>query len=250
MVLASFNSRLQQQDISLFGVRSEKAVTFPFGLGVSGVHELVEAVYGDMAALTGAALALAGRPGVTLWAVQRKVMSAHGNLLSEGARRFGSCGRSQQYLFVRASKPIDVLWAVNEGAQANVVNLIVAEVEDVDFSVTRRLKLVSERHGVPVILLMPHTREGASACETRWRMSALPSAPNMYDSRAPGAPRWRAVLERCRLAPHRAGEIFDLEYDDETLSLRVVSQLAAGSVTAHAHVGVEQTFECSIRNTG
>lgn len=249
MALVSFTSRLQQQDMSLIRAQSEKVSAFPFGLGVSGLHELVEAVYGDMAALTGAMLAIAGRQGVALWVAQRKAMSAHGKLLSESACRFGAYGRSQQYLFVRVDKPIDVLWAVDEGVRSNAVHLIVAEVEDADFSVTRRLKLASERYGVPVILLMPHTRTCASACETRWRVSALPSALNMYDPRAPGAPRWRAVLERCRSAPHRAGETFDLEYDDETLSLRVASQLAAGPVAASAPVGTERASG-AVRRTG
>ena len=234
MVLASLISSRGQQFGPANGLQPQRPPAFPFGLDAGGVHELAEAAHGDMAALTGAALAMAGGAGVVLWAAQRKTISAHGRILSDGSRRFGPYGASHQRLFVRVGKPIEVLWAADEGVRSNAVNLVVAEVEDVDFTATRRLKLASERHGVPVILLMPHTREGASACDTRWRISARASAPNLHDMRAPGMPRWRAVLERCRSAPYRAGEIFDLEYDDEALSLRVVSRLAAGSTAADA----------------
>ena len=199
-----------------------EAVAFPFGLGEAGVHELVEDSYGDMAALTGMALAAGRRTGAALWVTQYKHMRTHGRLFASGAA-------PARRLVVRANKPMEALWAVDEAVRSNAVSLVVAEVEEADFTATRRLKLVCERHGVPVILLMPYSREGTTACETRWRVSAAPSGPNLYDPSAPGAPRWRAVLERCRPAPHRAGEVFELEYDHETLSLRLASGLAAGA---------------------
>ncbi|MBF4328339.1 hypothetical protein EAY16_24000, partial [Vibrio anguillarum] len=55
----------------------------------------------------------------------------------------------------------DALWAVEEAVVSGAVSLVVAEIEAADFTATRRLTLASGRHGVPVVLLMPPTCEGA-----------------------------------------------------------------------------------------
>lgn len=206
----------------------EETAVFPFGLGQTGVHECVENQFGDMAALTGFALANVKPAGAILWVRQYKLTQEHGYLLQSGAADFQHT--KQLCLHVKISKRMDVLWTIEEGIKSGAVTLVIGEVDEADFTATRRLKLVSERYGVPVILLMPYTREGISACETRWRISAHPSAPNPYDVKAPGRSRWRASLERCRIAPERVGDVFDLEYDDETLSLYLVPGMGAGSV--------------------
>ena len=133
-----------------------------------------------------------------------------------------------QRLNVETRTLAEALWAVEEAVVSGAVSLVIAEVEAADFTATRRLTLASGRYGVPVILMMPQTCEGATAAATRWRIRPRPSAPNRYDPQAPGNPRWRAVLERCRTAPNATGASFDLEWNDETLSLSVVSGLAAG----------------------
>ncbi len=201
---------------------------FPFGLAAKGLHELIEGSYGDMAAITGLAAALAPHKGAILWVGSGKAMHEHGYLSEVGAQVFGK--RAQRYLAVRTRQDKDTLWVVDESVRSRAVACVIAEVESADFTATRRLKLAAEQSGVPVVLLMPHTREGASACETRWRVSSLSSASNPYDYRGVGKSRWRMKLERSRAAPHRVGEVFDLEYDDETLSIRLVSGLVCGAI--------------------
>ncbi|MFN3910521.1 ImuA family protein [Hyphomonas sp.] len=201
---------------------------FPFGLGASGLHEVAEAAYGDRAAMTGFILA-ATRPlraGAWLWISQTRFTGDQGQVPEAALRQM--TGGAPQRLSVTVRTLADALWAVEEAVVSGAVSLVIAEVEAADFTATRRLTLASGRHGVPVILLMPQTREGATAAATRWRISPRPSAPNRYDPLAPGHPRWRALLERCRTAPNAAGAVFDLEWNDETLSLGVVSGLAAG----------------------
>jgi protein ImuA len=211
---------------------------FPFGLSQTGVHELAEARFGDMPALTGFALAARsegqnrGRAGAILWVTQAGLGMEHG-LVPDGALRTFSPHHTPR-LVVRPGKLADALWTIEEAIASSAVSLVVAEISGADFTATRRLALASGRHGVPVVLLMPYGREGATAAEARWRIAPRPSAPNRYDSRAPGAPRWHVVLERSRTAPHLAGRSFDLEWNDETLSLTVVPGLAAGQVTPPA----------------
>lgn len=199
---------------------------FPFGLGLRGVHEVCETAHGDMAALTGFALAASQRrKGVLLHVVQTGQALEHGDLLAEGVRQMQAAPPA--ILTVRTRKTMDTLWTIEEAVRSGAAGLVLAEVAEADFTASRRLALASGRHGVPVILLMPHRRDGATAASARWRVAPRPSATNRFDPRAPGRVRWRAVLERSREVPHLAGQGFDLEWNDETLSLTVVSGLAA-----------------------
>ncbi|MDJ0921411.1 MAG: hypothetical protein QNI84_09800 [Henriciella sp.] len=215
--------------LGLFRLQPEtrpRDIAFPLGLGEAGVHEVCETSYGDMPALTGFALAARTyRPGTVFWITQHHQRLDHGALLQGGMPALSAA--PPKLVSAVTSKGLDALWTVEEAIRSNAVAAVIAEIEDMDFTASRRLALASARHGVPLILLMPYTREGATAASARWRVRAHPSAPNPYDARAPGWPRWQAVLERSRQAPHMAGQSFDLELNDETLSLSVVSGLAA-----------------------
>ncbi|MEM7663141.1 MAG: hypothetical protein AAF292_12915 [Pseudomonadota bacterium] len=199
---------------------------FPFGLGTSGVHELAEAQFGDTAAMTGFALAAtkALPVGPILWISQWGLSQEHGALQQRKIETFH--GRMRPCLFVRPRKLFDTLWTIEEAIRSSAVACVIADIAEADFTATRRLALASSRHGVPVILLMPHTREGATAATARWRVSSMPSAINRLDPRAPGQTRWRAVLERSRNVPELAGHTFDLDYNHETLSLNLATRLA------------------------
>jgi protein ImuA len=201
---------------------------FPFGLGLAGLHEVAEAAYGDRAAVTGFALAAVRQPkaGAWIWISQGKLSGDLGQVPEAALRQMQAAAPVRLNVAVRTLA--DALWAVEEAVVSGAVSLVVADIEAADFTATRRLTLASGRHGVPVVLLMPHTCEGATAAATRWRISPRPSAPNRYDPHAPGHPRWRATLERCRSTPNAVGASFDLEWNDETLSLGVVSGMAAG----------------------
>lgn len=206
---------------------------FPFGLAVKGVHEIAEARYGDAGAAAGFALSAlkAARPGIWLWIRERTLTADLGRVTGLGAASYGL--DPARFVFVETGSGQDALMAAEEGMRSGAVSTVIAEVRTADFTATRRLILASEASGTPALLLLPHTREGATAAHARWRISPAPSAPNLFDVRAPGSPRWTARLERCRTAPGQAGRQFDLEFDDETLCLRLVSGLADGPAAAH-----------------
>jgi len=230
------------------GDRERPSAAFPMGLGANGMHEVCGAGHADFAALTGFALAArAARTGVTLWIRQTNLTQEHGRLFQEGPGCLNHA--PQNILNVTVRKLPDALWAVEEVVRSAAAGLVIAELTDADFTASRRLALASGRHGVPVILLMPHTREGATAASARWRVSPRPSAPNRHDPHAPGALRWKALLERSRQAPHLAGQTFDLELDDETLSLRVVSGLAADPAPARGARAEDRIGAASPRKT-
>lgn len=198
---------------------------FPLGLGISGVHEVCEAAHGDMAALTGFALtAIKLSRGAAFWVSGAGLFMDHGQVLNAG---FGQlCERPPAVLSAIANKQTEALWIIEEAIRSNAVSVVIAEIETIDFTASRRLTLAASKHGVPVFLLMPYGRQGSTAATARWRIATQASTHNRFDRHALGNPRWQAVLERSRQAPHMAGCAFDLEWNDEKLSLGVVSRLA------------------------
>jgi len=209
--------------------QTAKPARFPFGLGESGVHEVCERAHGDMAALTGFALTAAHlKPGPIIWISQSGLGPDHGRLMQAGLSQLRA--RQTTLFTISAHKRIDALWAIEETIRSAAARLVIAELDGADFTASRRLALASSRYGVPVILLMPYTRNGATAATARWRVTPRPSAPNRFDPQAPGPPRWQAVLERSRQAPHLADSTYNLDFNDETLSLSVVAGLATDTL--------------------
>ena len=216
--------------------RRDDAATaaFPFGMGRKGVHEIAEAHYGDAGAAAGFALSALGasRSGIWLWIRERALMIDQGRVTGLGAAAFGL--DPSRFVFVDVGSSMDALMATEEGIRSGAVSTVITELRSASFTATRRLTLASEASGTPSLLLLPHNRQGATAAHARWRVSPAPSAPNLFDARAPGSPRWTARLERCRTAPEQAGRQFNLEFDDETLCLRLVSGLVDGPAEARS----------------
>lgn len=224
--------RLGRSAATGHGAARRAADAFPFGLGRRGVHELAASAYRDYPALAGFTLAALGQgiSGALVWITPDLVARDQGRV-SAGAMHRLQPGLSLLNIGVR--RPEDALWAAEETIRSGAASLVVAEVKTVDFTATRRLSLASQRHGVPLVLLLPQTCEGSTAAQARWRVAAHPSAPNRFDPRALGHTRWQAVLERCRSAPESVGRAFDVEFNDETLSLSLVSGLATRPAETH-----------------
>ena len=193
-----------------------------------GVAELAPTAYGDSSACLGLALACgpAQCAGMAVWVRQSSARLDRGQPQPDGLARLGVA--PDRLMAVETRRRRDALWAVEEAVKSGTVGVVLAELDGIDFTASRRLSLASAASGVPALLLLPHGRAGATAADSRWRIAACPSAPNRLDPRAPGALRWQAVLERSRQAPGAAGLVRTLELDHETLSLRVVSTLAGG----------------------
>jgi len=201
--------------------------TDPLGLAAIGVSELAARGPGDAPAVTGLAVAAmaALRPGAVLWVQEGLAAREAGRLSARGLQAMGA--DPGRLVLVRAERRLDALWTVEEGIRSGALAAVFAEIAEASFTQTRRLALATERHGVPAVLMLPHERTGASAARARWRVAARPSAPDPDDAEAPGRARWQAVLERARAEPAARGRTLELEFDDATLSLGLVSGLAA-----------------------
>jgi protein ImuA len=105
---------------------------------------------------------------------------------------------------VTVSRPLDVLWAMEEGLRCKTLASVIGEVwgdpKALNFTATKRLALRSEAAQTPCWLLRRSGSADLSAARERWRISSLPSAPHPDDAQAPGTPRWKAELFRSRSA--------------------------------------------------
>jgi len=107
-----------------------------------------------------------------------------------------------EMIYVSVSKPIDALWAMEEGLRCTGLSAVIAEVwgdpAALDFTATKRLALRAEARGLPAYLLRRSASPNLSAARLRWRITGLPSTHNPYDQRAPGTALWSADLFRAR----------------------------------------------------
>ncbi|WP_324754983.1 hypothetical protein [Roseovarius sp. Pro17] len=103
---------------------------------------------------------------------------------------------------VNVSRPIDVLWAMEEALKCSSLGAVIGEIwgnpKTLDFTATKRLVMRAERYEVPCWLIRRAASPDLSAARDRWRVTSLPSLPHPDDPKAPGDPRWQVELFRSR----------------------------------------------------
>jgi len=168
------------------------------GLPRGALHEIGGAAERDLAAQSFAAallglLARDGRPA--LW------IAPDEGPYAPALPGFGL--DPAQLTVVRARRPADALWALEEGGRCPVLAAVLAEGAAPDFAQSRRLQLAAGESGVAALLLEPaYDPLPASAALTRWRVAAAPSAVDGHDKETEnetvGYARWRLDLLRAR----------------------------------------------------
>ncbi len=210
------------------------------GLGPDGVHEVRPASYRDGWAALGFALALLarriatlppGEEGLLLWAFGRAWSREFGRPCGQGLAAMGL--DPDRIVMVETRRDADLVWALEEGLKARALNALLGQVELAGWTAGRRLALAAQTHRTPCLIVSsggPSRRKtsGLGAAFTRWRVTARPSEPPSLDARAPGAPRWRIELERCRWG--RGGLVWDVEWSDGADCFRLVAPLADRAV--------------------
>ncbi len=189
-----------------------------------GLEEVCVADAGGMAA--GLAFLLARlKPDARLvaFAAPKFWFSERGRPYGLGLRGLGLA--ADRILVVNPRTEAETLWALEEVLRSGAAALAVGGASLV---ATRRLDMIGREAGAAVALVRTTPPRNLSAARRRWRLNPAPSAPNPYDAKASGPPRWRAALERSRDGAH--GEAV-LEFDDvksngEAFRLRLVDGLA------------------------
>jgi protein ImuA len=169
------------------------------GLARGCLHEVAGAV--DDGAALGFCAALAGR-----LAAERTVLWCQPDvdLYAPGLAAFGL--DPARLIVVRARRPVDRLWAMEESLCCNILSAVVIELDELEMIAGRRLQLAAEASGVTAIVLHPEGLRAAAAsvAVTRWRVTSS-AGHGVHRSFSP-APRdkwlapsgWQVELLRCR----------------------------------------------------
>ena len=213
------------------------------GLAADGLHEAAgESVADGPAAAAFLAALLArrvrageragertGERGAVLVCQSRSGAARFGRLHGPGWRDLGL--EPADLLILRARREKDVPWAVEEGLRSGALAAVLAEAEGLAFGASRRLALAAAEGGTPALLLRHDALGPASAALTRWRVAALPGGADPFDENAPGPPRWRLALVRCRGGRPAT---CDVEWNRETGDFRMAAALADRPATPRA----------------
>lgn len=156
------------------------------GLPRAALHEILAAEPG---AAAGFAAVILGRAGGTVLWIARESEAWPPGLASYGLS-------PADLVLVRAPRPADGLWAMEEALRCPAVAGALLDAPDLDLTAARRLQLAAESGGALGLLLRPDTESpGPSAALTRWRVDARPGAGSPHNL---GDPCWTLDLLRCR----------------------------------------------------
>lgn len=215
----------------------------PFPEACEPLEEVGAALPADAAAATGFALA---RLATASAADTRPIaLVTTAEWLRERGRPFGhglaAWGLAMHRLvWVRAERETQALWALEEALKSGAMAAALGCVATPDFVATRRLDFAARAGNATGLILRAQPATDLSAARRRWRIAALASGENAFDSLAPGAARVRAHLVRRRDGPPCA---WNLERDDETGGLRVVAGLADHGVATRPPGPAERIAE-------
>ena len=206
-----------------FGIDSIDARLPRGGLAFGALHEVAGggggAVDGAAAALFAAGI-MARTMGQILWCVTRR------DLFAPALAQAGL--HPDRVIYAEAGDETSVLACFEEGLRHGGLGGVVGEVARLSMTASRRLQLVAEASGTLAIAIrrwrrMPDAMDFGqpTASVTRWRVSALPSAPLPVPGM--GRPRWLVELIRAR-----AGECADFVVDacDEAGCLALPADVA------------------------
>lgn len=103
-------------------------------------------------------------------------------------------------IMVRPRTMAELLWVAEEALSCRAVAGVLADIGGapklLDFTASRRLAMRAAENGTSLFLLRYGTAREASAAHLRWHLAPQRSARQDFDPGAPGAARWRLILER------------------------------------------------------
>ena len=174
------------------GIINESFPNHQFPTGV--IHELLAAKKEDAACTAGFVAAILGSimqvSGVCIW------ISSSRTLFPRALKTFGlDAGR---IIFIDLPNQKQVLWAMEESLKCDSLHAVIGEINELDFTASRRLQLAVEKSKVTGFVLRNAPRTmNMTACVSRWKITALSSG---VPDNLPGVgyPRWTVELLKIR----------------------------------------------------
>lgn len=130
-----------------------------------------------------------------------------------------------QLLFIQQQREKELYWVVEEFLKYKPLKALVAELETLDFTASRRFQLAIERSGITsFIIRRPADKNNNNIAAVRWRIQSLPS---VSDEILPGIgyPSWKIDLLKVK---HGKPASVELVWRYGSLMLR--SQMQATSI--------------------
>jgi protein ImuA len=181
-----------------FGVASLDQV-LGGGLACGALHEIGPAAPLQGGAVTGFAMALIaralGRRGQAVWIQPDFTVLEAGALYGPGLDLIGL--PMERLVILRAPRPQDALWAMEEALKCRAVGAVVAELarEEADLTATRRLALAARAGGGLGLILHPNVVSGSkrsrpfchhpSTAMTRWEVASACGARDRFGGLGP-----------------------------------------------------------------
>lgn len=164
--------------------------SFPLG----AVHEFLihglESSAATSGFITGLLSALMRDGGMSVW------ISASRTLFPPALRNFGIS--PDQFIFIDLKKEKDITYAMEEALKCAALTAVIGEVQEINFTTSRRLQLAVEKSQVTGFVLRNSSRNpNITACVSRWKIISLPSDV-ADDLPGIGFPQWKVELLRIR----------------------------------------------------
>jgi protein ImuA len=205
-VNADIISRLQKDILRLQGFRLRTGSSIDIGLTaitnafpnkifpLGAVHEFICGSAEDTAATNGFIACvmseLMKKTGTTVW------ISSARSVFPPALKSFGISPDSIIFIDVKREK--DKHWVMEEALKCKGLAAVVGELQDLDFTVSRRFQLAVEQSDVTGFVIRQSPRQlNTTACVTRWKITQLPGVP-IEDLPGLGYPNWNIELLKVR----------------------------------------------------
>lgn len=201
-----FLKTLREELLSLQGLRTNEFNAIDLALSplryafpnssfpTAAVHEFItgskETSTATSGFVAGMLTSLMKKSGATIW------ISTSRKIFPPALKTFGI--EPDQFIFVDLQKEKDVLWAMDEALKCDALTAVVAEMQDLSFTESRRLQLAVEHSRVTGFVLRTNPKKvSTTACVSRWKIS--PALTESIDG-LPGIgfPQWKVELLRMR----------------------------------------------------
>jgi protein ImuA len=142
--------------------------TFPLG----AIHEFICSASEPLSAaggfIAGILSSLMHHGGASIW------ISSSQTIFPPSLKNFGI--EPDKIIFINLQKEKDKLWAMEETLKCDGIAAVVGEIQELSFTVSRRLQLAVEQSRVTGFIIRNNLRNlNTTACVTRWKITPLSS---------------------------------------------------------------------------
>jgi len=164
--------------------------SFPLGT----IHEFISTGMEDAAAtggfVAGLISSLMNSNGALIW------ISASRTIFPPALKSFGIS--PDRIIFIDLQKEKQILWAMEEALKCKGLSAVIGEMQELNFTASRRLQLAVEQSRVTGFILRRNPRSiNTTACITRWQITSVKSQL-ADDMPGVGFPRWNVELLKVR----------------------------------------------------